>query len=306
MAEKRRKKKKVEPKGIRQEPVELSELQKRLAHVRDNPLLYGAVAAFVLMCILVAITFNLNAKTRDRRIMTQYAEAVLNEGDPAEILAKIEPVAGQDSRWNAETLYMMGETAIRAQEYDKAEEAMKQVREKFPESEYAPRAVATLAFLAENRGETENALAAYREVMEKWSGTFTARRLHYEAARLEEQLGNLENAKTAYETQIEVFPSSKVAEKAQEALARLRTSNPGLFGSEQTDSAVMEPDSMMIPELPLQEDVVTEEIPPEDESAKDDDAEDALDEMPAEDADAEADVEADVENEEEADENSSE
>lgn len=244
MAEKRRKRKKVEPKAMRNEPVELSEWQKRLAHVRENALIYGAVTAFVILCILIGITFNFSAKVRERRIMTQYASAVLIEGEASERLAKIEPVAQQSSRWNAEALYILGETAIQAREFDKAEVAMKQVREQFPESEYAPRAAAAIAFLAENRGETEAALAAYREVIEKWSGTFTARRLYYDVARLEESLGNLENAKSAYENQVEVFPDSKIAEKAQQALARLRTSNPGLFGEPLPETTVTEPDTL--------------------------------------------------------------
>jgi len=229
MTIKRRKKSKKSGLGTIGVPVvEPSEFERWAGKVRENPLLYGAGAGFVILCFIAGVIFRVNAREAELRVMTQYAKAMETE-DPAQRTAELERVSQQSTRWTDEALYMLAESAVRAQDYAKAEEAFKRVRAEFPDSEYAPRAVAGLAYLAENRGDWNAALPAYQEVIEKWPNTFIARCQPLNVGRVQEAMGDLAAAVESYQNQTELFPDSNVAAQAQAALDRLRLSHPELF-----------------------------------------------------------------------------
>lgn len=113
------------------------------------------VAASILLAGLV---LRANASVADRKIMTEYAKALEQEDAAAQVTA-LEPLAQKGGRWTAEIVYMLGEAAVRARQYDKAGEAFNRVKTEFGTSEYAPRAVEGLAFLEENKGNADAALA---------------------------------------------------------------------------------------------------------------------------------------------------
>lgn len=260
MAIKRRKKTKKSGLGTIGVPVvEPSEFERWWGKARENPLLYGAGAGFVVLCFIAGIIYRVNAREAELRVMTQYAKAMEAE-DPAQRKDELERVAQQSTRWTGESLYMLAETAIRAQEYEEAEKAFKRVRAEFPDSEYAPRAVAGLGFLAENRGDWSTALQAYQEVIEKWPNTFIGRCQSLNVGRVQEAMGDMAAAVASYEGQKELFPDSHVAAQAQAALDRLRISHPDLFpapppapATEETPEAASEAAPAPVSETPAGE-----------------------------------------------------
>lgn len=248
MAEKK-KTKKLSVSDIGVTMVEQDTLQKLTSHMRENPLLYAAVAGFVVLCVIAGLLYRLGAGIEDRKLMTEYARAVEDsmtkpgkpasakpaEKDPKEIMAALSGVAEKKSRWNPELFYLLGETAIRAEDYAKAEESFKKVCSDYPASEYAPRATAGLAFLAENKGDLDAALAGYKSVMEKWPNSFEARCQPLNIARVLEAKSDFKGAADSYQSQINGFPKSNIASKAEEALARLHETHADLFPAKEAE-----------------------------------------------------------------------
>ncbi len=173
---------------------QLSDYQRVIQHARENPTTYATAIAFAILCASIGGFYSLHAKFSDREAMTEYAKA-LETDDPALQAAALERLAERDTRWTAEVAYVMGEAAIRAEEYKKAEEAFTRVREEFGDSQYAPLAADGLAFLAENRGDFEEALGKYREVAENWPDTFAGWRQYLNIGRVHESLGDFQAAK---------------------------------------------------------------------------------------------------------------
>ena len=228
MAEKKVKGKKLAITDVGAVAEEKDSLRKLLMHIEENPMIYVAAVAFVVLCFVAGILVRVNSRVSDVAVMTQYAKAMEKE-DPKQKLAALSEVAAKNSRWTAEALYLKAETAIRAQELATAEEAFNQVLSSFPTSEYAPRAKEGLAFLAENKGNLDAALAAYTEVKDKWPNTFEARRQSINIARVLESKGDLKAAIEAYQAQVTGFPDSHAATKAEAALKRLQSAHPDLF-----------------------------------------------------------------------------
>lgn len=220
----------IDPRATR-EPTELDRL---MAHVQENPVLYAASIGFIVLCLLIGLLFRLSQRAADERIMSEYVSAIVPldevtvEIDPEKKVAELERLASQKSRWTAEQLYLLGETAIRAQNYEKAKEAFNRLRSEFPDSEYVPAAADGLAFLAENAGDYETALAGYREVAEKWSNSFIARRQQYNIGRVLESQEKFQEAVDAYQAQVKEFPESNIANQAQAAIDRLKKEHPDL------------------------------------------------------------------------------
>lgn len=204
------------------------ELARWLQHLRENALLYVASAVFVVVCIAAGLLYRANQAAAEQLRLTAYARAMQEEAAPARLAALERIPIGRD-QWSAEVLYMLGETAIRAGEYDKADQAFSRVCDEFSASEFAPRAAEGLGFLAENRGDLPEALARYREVAQKWPASFSARVQPFNIARVQERLEDFQAAVEAYQSQVELFPGSHAARKAEAALARLRESHPELF-----------------------------------------------------------------------------
>jgi tetratricopeptide (TPR) repeat protein len=240
MAIRRRKKKKTTVKDIGSPLAETQDsLAQWLVHLRDNAALYAAAAAFVAVCVIAGVWYNVNRTSGEQKIMTDYA-AALSKEKPEEQLSALAPVTESKSRWTAEALYVAGETAIRAGELEKAGQFFQRVLDEYGTSEYASTATEGLAFLAENKGDLDGALARYREVSEKWAGTFISRRQPLNIARVLEAKSDFKGAIESYQAQVSMFPDSKVAAKAQEALDRLKESHPDLFPKEETPAPAAE------------------------------------------------------------------
>ncbi len=234
MAEKKGKSKKLSVTDVGAVSAGQDTLQRVAVYVRENPLLAGAAVGVVALILLAGLMLRVNASAADRKIMTEYAKALEQEDAAAQVTA-LEPLAQKGGRWTAEIVYMLGEAAVRAQQYDKAGAAFNRVKTEFGTSEYAPRAAEGLAFLEENKGNADAALAGYKEVMEKWSTTFVGRCQWLNIARVQEGKGDLKAAVEAYQAQAKGFPDSGVASKAEEALARLKKGHPELFPEEKKE-----------------------------------------------------------------------
>ena len=213
---------------------EPNEFDRFLAHVQENPLLYIGSIVFVVLVLLVGLLFRLSQRAADERIMSEYVSAIVPmdestpDVDPEKKVAELERLASQKSRWTAEQLYLLGESAIRAQNYEKAKEALTRLRSDYGDSEYVPAATDALAFIAENAGDYDAALSGYREVGEKYASSFIARRQPLNLGRVLEAQGKFQEAVDSYQTQVTNFPESSVARQAQAAVDRLKKEHPEL------------------------------------------------------------------------------
>ncbi len=198
--------------------------------IREKPWQYGIGTAVVVAALLFTVGYQQHTKASNRTNYTAYAKAIEAE-DPAGQEKELESAvaAGMST---PEVLYMMGETAIKAGEYDKAKSALERLRQEHPESKFVPDAVEAIGFIAQEAEDYDAALKAYNEVSEKWPQSFAARRQALNLARVYEAQGNLEGAVKAYQDQTRQFPNSSVAKEAEMSLSRLRESNPELFAEE--------------------------------------------------------------------------
>lgn len=199
-----------------------------LDSVQENPLLYGAFVAFILVCGLAGVVYRVHARDVEREVATEYLHA-LDAETPAEQAEALEALATGKSGLAAEALYMQGEAAYRADDREGAAAAFKRLRETFPDSPFTPDAVEGLGAIEEDRNSFDEALARYREVLDTWPGSFTAKRQPFNIGRCQERAGNHAEAVEAFRDQLDLFPGSTVAGHAQHKLDRLRVSHPGLF-----------------------------------------------------------------------------
>lgn len=235
---------------ILEEVAQKSDWAQLAEQVQKNPVLYGAGAAFVVLCIIAGLLYRANVRGAHDSEMARYARAMENE-DPSLRAAELENVAKGKSDVAALALYMMGEAAFEAKQYDKARDAFERLRKEHPESPNVADAVEGLGNLAENESQHEKALAFYREVAEKWPGTFAARRQDLNIGRCLEHLGKLPEAVAAYQAQADRFPGTETERQAKNALDRLRKSNPDLFPkSEEKPAEAASEASSAFPEQP--------------------------------------------------------
>jgi tetratricopeptide (TPR) repeat protein len=260
------------------EEQELTDPQRLAKHAQENPAMYAAAVVLVVVVICGVMGLRHVQHSREVDVMTTYASAELSTDDPADqVRALSNLVEDGAGSWDAEALYMLGETAIQAKEYDKARTVFTNVREKYSSSVYVPRAVEGIAFLDENAGDNEAALKGYEEVGEKWPNTVTGKRVYLHIARVHERMENVEAAIAAFQKQEEVFPESAAAMQAQRELARLERAHPDLFPEEEE----------VVEETPAEE-APAEEAPAEEAPAEEAPAEEApAEETPAEEAPAE-------------------
>jgi len=205
-----------------------TEWQKILAHLEENIKLYAAGAVFILICLAIGALIRVNTVVKQKEITTRYAEAALEE-DPAARLENYQAIRDSSGRWTPEVLYMMGETAIEAGEFDAARQAFEDVVSDYGDSDFAAQAQDGLAFLARNDGRLEDALKTYEELVSKWPGEYLARRAHFTMGEILEELDRPEEAIAAYRKQATIFPESTVATKAENALKRMAETFPDLF-----------------------------------------------------------------------------
>jgi len=224
-------------------PVRNTDIEKFITKFKENPVLYCAAAGVVVVCIIAGFAFRTVSQSSSKAAMTKFAQAVETE-DPALRATELESTAKGPVA--AEAVYMMGEAAFEAKDYDKAKAAFERVRKEFVSSPYVPDAVEGLGAIAENAGQFDQAIASYKEIVEKWPASFAKRRQQMNIARCQEAAGNLKDAIATYKAQAEEFPGSSLEKDAKAALDRLKASNPDLFPKEETkpaDDAAKTPDA---------------------------------------------------------------
>ena len=213
-------------------PAQRGDIAKLTQQAKENPVLYAAVAGFILVCIVAGIVYRVGTQSFSRSAMTKFANAVETQ-DPALRAAEMQPLAEGRGRMAAQALYMMGEAGYEAKEYDKAKEVFERLRNEFPDSRFVPDAVEGLGAIAENAGQYDQAIAYYKEIIDKWPGSFARRRQQLNIGRSQEAAGNLKEAVQAYQDQVDKFPGSSFEKDAKSVLERLRISNPDLFPKEE-------------------------------------------------------------------------
>ena len=197
-------------------------------HVKENPGLWAAAIAFVVVCALAGTMFRMQRGASLRDVTTEYARAV-KETEPAQRVAALLALTESKSVLTAEALYIRGESAIEAQDPEVAAESFQRLREEYPDFAFTPDAVEGLGFLAEDSGDFEVAVGHYQDVMDSWPDSFAARRQPLNTGRAQERAEDWDAAIKAYQRQLAVFPGSNAQRHAQEALNRLREERPELF-----------------------------------------------------------------------------
>ncbi len=204
--------------------------------IKENPVVYIVGGAFIVLCALAGLLYNVGVAGKEEAVAAQLAEALKTE-DPALRAAELERMADDAGSLTPDVLYLWGETAFDAEDFGKARAAFERLRTEYPESTHTPDAVEGLGFIAENEENYQQALATYKEVIEKWPGSFAGRRQELNIGRCEERLGNLEEAINSYQSQMVVFPGSHVAASAETALSRLEQAHPELFAAAASEAA---------------------------------------------------------------------
>jgi TolA-binding protein len=206
--------------------------------LQEKPWHYGIGTAVIIAAILFTVGYQQHTASSARELYTTYARALEAE-EPAEQAKQLEAAIAAGAL-SPETLYMMGESALKAGEHEKAKSAFERLRQEYPDSRFLPDAVEAGGFMAEEAEDYDGALKAYNEIIEKWPQSFAARRQPLNIGRVHEARGDLAAAVQAYQDQTGQFPGSGVAQEADMALARLRESNPDLFPEEvpETEAAV--------------------------------------------------------------------
>lgn len=225
-----------------QEDTKTGDVRDLWDHMQANPLLYAAGVAVVLLSIAAGLYYRASSELRQRDTMTQYAKALENEDAAARVTA-LEPLTAGKTNEAPQALYMLGESAYEARQYDKAKAAYERLRAEFPDSPHVPDAVEGLGFIAENAGDVQGALAIYKEVLEKWPATFAGRRQNFNIGRCQEALGDFKAAKDAYDAQLTAFAGSSVYDDAKAALELLRAAHPDLFPAVTTAAPDAAPDA---------------------------------------------------------------
>ncbi len=204
------------------------DIHRLLAHVTENPVLYAAGAAFLLLCALLGVFYRVRVENAGELAATEYARAMKEKDDTIRV-ESLKPIAEGNSAFAIEALYMQGESAYRASDFVAAKAAFEKLRAEHPEYEHTPDAVEGLGYIDESESRFADAVARYQETLDKWPDSFVGRRQSFNIGRTQEKAGNLKEAVAAFRSQLDHFPGSRVAQHAQDALDRLRVSNPELF-----------------------------------------------------------------------------
>ncbi len=210
-----------------------NDLTALIAHVQDRPGIYIGAIVFVLVVLAATGIYRAMQASALRTQSTEYARAIEKE-DPAERSAAFAAVAQSSPQFAARALYLEGEAALDAGNYDAARAAFTKLRETHPGFEFVPDAVEGLGFIEEDSGDYATARKFYDEVAAKWPDSAAAKRQPYNLARCYEGEANLSAAIEQYRKQLEMFPGSTIAVRTQQRLDELRETNPELFADEQT------------------------------------------------------------------------
>jgi len=93
------------------------------------------------------------------------------------------------------------------------------VVEKYPRSEFAPRALKQLAMLAQQDGQLDKAMTLYEQLLREYSDSDQADEAQFMIAFInEEYLHDLARAREAYQRVIDNYPNSELAVSARRLL----------------------------------------------------------------------------------------
>ncbi len=185
--------------------------------ISENPLLYVGAVLFVIVAALAGWLIRVYQTAANQEFATEFARA-LEADDEAAVITALEPLANEKQ----EALYMLGETAFEAGDFEAAKNAFTRLREEHSNSPHVPDAVEGLGFIAENNGEYDEAKRHYKDIMDNWPESFAAKRQQFNIGRCEEAAGNNEAAIDAYRAQTLAFPNSRVANRASAMMTQLQ------------------------------------------------------------------------------------
>jgi len=205
-------------------------------HIKENMYLYIFSVVFILLCVIVGLSYGSYRGSKTKDIMTRYANAILKE-DLQERLDALKPLMDIESPLTPEILYVYAETAFTLGKVDEAETVWKKLYEKYPQSEWVPNSREGLGYLEELRKNYDSAINIYKEIKEKWGNSFIAKRQSFNIGRVLEAKNDLQGAIEAYKKQQEEFPDSSVANKAKSALEKIKSEHPELFPEEKKEEA---------------------------------------------------------------------
>lgn len=207
-----------------------------VAHVQESPGIYIGAFAFVIVVVAATAVYRTVQAAALREASTDYVRALETE-DPAQRSAAFAAIAESRPQFAARALYLEGESALEAGDYDAARGAFNELRERHPGFEFLPDAVEGLGFIEEDSGDYAKARALYAEIASKWPDSAAAQRQPFNLGRCFESEANLTEAVAQYRAQLVAFPGSTIAMRAQLRLDELRVSNPDLFADEQSAAA---------------------------------------------------------------------
>jgi tetratricopeptide (TPR) repeat protein len=190
--------------------------------------MWAAAIGFIIVCALAGVFYRMQSARAELNATTELARALKAE-EPADRVAALAPLTDKKSAVTAEALYLRGEIAIEANDFDAAKASFEKLRAEYPEFSFTPDAVEGLGFLAEENEDYDAAIQHYQDLTASWPESYAARRQPFNIARTQERAGRIEDAIASYRDQLEVFPGSNIASRAQQALDRLRADHPDLF-----------------------------------------------------------------------------
>lgn len=225
-----------------------TEWQKFLVHLEENIKLYVAGTLFIILCLAIGGLLRMSAAVKDKNIMTEYAEIVMEE-DAGKRLAKYEELSPKAGRWTAEVLYRQGETALEIGDFSTAKEAFNAVLKDHGKSEFAPSALDGLAFALNEEGKLQEALDAYDRLTQEWPSAFVSRRAFLAKGALLEKLDRPAEAVAAYQHQRDLFPDSSSGRNAETAMNTLLEKHPELKPAESADAGMPSPEESVSTEV---------------------------------------------------------
>ncbi len=227
-----------------------NDLRAFLTHVQTHPWTYIGAAGLVVLVLIITGIYRLSQKSTLEAAATELARA-LDIVDAVERGAALGKIVDSGSPLAARALYLQGESALEAANYDGARTAFTKLRESYPDYEFVPEAVEGLGLIQEDAGNFSAARGIYDEVIAKWPDSVAAQRQPYNIARCFEGEKNLASAIEKYRNQLEVFPGSTIAVRAQQRLDELRTEHPDLFPTDTPTVDTLQPaPDATVPESP--------------------------------------------------------
>lgn len=145
------------------------------------------------------------------------------------------------SRPSAEEMFNKGVDAQRAEQFDSAIEAYRELIRLYPDSARTPEAYYAIASIYQNHKKSYNeAILTYRQIVEKFPNHATAPSASFLIGFIyNNDLKNVDSARSAYEDFIKRYPTNQLVGSAQFELQNLGK-NPDEILKEQTKLAKKE------------------------------------------------------------------